>query len=134
MLKKVIKYEDYNGVQREEAFYFNLTKAEIMEMELTTVGGLTGMITSIVEAKDTPAIIKTFKEIILKAYGEKTPDGKRFAKSEEISEAFSQTEAYSELFMELLTDTNAAAAFVNGIVPADVMKEAAAAGVPSVVQ
>ena len=134
MLKKVIKYEDYNGVQREEAFYFNLTKAEIMEMELTTVGGLTGMITSIVEAKDTPAIIKTFKEIILKAYGEKTPDGKRFTKSEEISEAFSQTEAYSELFMELLTDTNAAAAFVNGIVPADVMKEAAAAGVPSVVQ
>lgn len=134
MLKKVIKYEDYNGVQREEAFYFNLTKAEIMEMELSTVGGLTGMITSIVEAKDTPAIIKTFKEIILKAYGEKSPDGKRFMKSEEISEAFAQTEAYSELFMELLTDSKAAADFVNGIVPADLAQEAAAAGVPSVVQ
>ena len=134
MLKKVIKYEDYNGVQREEAFYFNLTKAEIMEMELSTVGGLTGMITSIVEAKDTPAIIKTFKEIILKAYGEKSPDGERFMKSEEISEAFAQTEAYSELFMELLTDSKAAADFVNGIVPADLAQEAAAAGVPSVVQ
>lgn len=134
MLKKVIKYEDYNGVQREEAFYFNLTKAEIMEMELSTVGGLTGMITSIVEAKDTPAIIKTFKEIILKAYGEKSPDGKRFMKSEEISAAFAQTEAYSELFMELLTDSKAAADFVNGIVPADLAQEAAATVVPSVVQ
>ena len=80
MLKKVIKYEDYNGVQREEAFYFNLTKAEIMEMELSTVGGLTGMITSIVEAKDTPAIIKTFKEIILYGTTDRFQSGGRFCK------------------------------------------------------
>jgi hypothetical protein len=118
MLKKTIPYVDYNGVEREEDFYFNLTKAEIMEMELSTTGGLSEMITKIVAAKDAPAIIKVFKELILKAYGEKSADGKRFIKSAELSDAFAQTEAYSILFMELSTDADAAAKFVNGIVPA----------------
>ena len=118
MLKKTITYVDYNDVEREEDFYFNLTKAEVMEMELSTAGGLSEMITKIVAAKDAPAIIKVFKELILKAYGEKSPDGKRFVKSPEIADAFAQTEAYSILFMELSTDADAAAKFVNGIVPA----------------
>lgn len=117
MLKKTITYTDYNGSERTEDFYFNLTKAEIMEMELSTSGGLAEMIQRIVKAQDAPAIIKIFKELVLKAYGEKSPDGKRFIKSEEISTAFSQTEAYSQIFMELATDSDAAAAFVNGIVP-----------------
>ena len=119
MLKKTMTYTDYNGTERTEDFYFNLTKTEIMEMEMGTVGGLSEMITKIVNAQDAPAIIKIFKDLILKAYGEKSPDGKRFVKSEEISIGFSQTEAYSQLFMELATDAEAAAAFVNGIVPAD---------------
>lgn len=118
MLKKTITYTDYNGSERTEDFYFNLSKAEIMEMEMSTSGGLAEMITKIVAAQDAPAIIKIFKELVLKAYGEKSPDGKRFVKSEEIATAFSQTEAYSQLFMELATDADAAAAFVNGIVPA----------------
>ena len=122
MLKKTITYNDYNGTERTEDFYFNLTKAEIMEMELSTSGGLAEMIQRIVKAQDAPAIIKIFKELVLKAYGEKSPDGKRFIKSEEISTAFSQTEAYSQIFMELATDSDAAAAFVNGIVP-DVDKQ-----------
>lgn len=117
MLKKTVTYTDYNGSERTEDFYFNLTKAEIMEMELSTSGGLAEMIQRIVKAQDAPAIIKIFKELVLKAYGEKSPDGKRFIKSEEISTAFSQTEAYSQIFMELATDSDAAAAFVNGIVP-----------------
>lgn len=117
MLKKKITYTDYNGTERTEDFYFNLTKAEIMEMELGTSGGLAEMIQRIVDAQDAPSIIKVFKDLILKAYGEKSPDGKRFIKSKEISDAFSQTEAYSQLFMELATDTDAAAEFVNGIVP-----------------
>lgn len=120
MLKKTITYNDYNGVTRTEDFYFNLTKAEIMEMELTTVGGLSGMIEKIVATQDAPSIIKIFKELVLKAYGEKSPDGKRFIKSQEISTAFEQTEAYSILFMELATDSDAAAAFVNGIIPQDI--------------
>lgn len=118
MLKKTITYTDYNEVERTEDFYFNLTKAEIMEMELSTTGGLSEMITRIVNAKDAPAIIKIFKDLILKAYGEKSPDGKRFIKSQELADAFAQTEAYSILFMELSTNADAAAKFVNAIVPA----------------
>lgn len=123
MLKKSITYTDYNGVERTEDHYFNLSKAEIMEMELSTTGGLTEYIQRIVAAKDSPTIVKIFKELILKAYGEKSPDGKRFIKSDELSTAFSQTEAYSQLFMELATDADKAAAFVNGIVPSDISKQ-----------
>lgn len=118
MLKKTITYVDYNGTERKEDFYFNLSKAEIMEMEMGTTGGMVEMINRIVAAQDAPAIIDVFKTMILKAYGEKSADGKRFIKSKEISEAFSQTEAYSQLFMELATDADAASKFVNGIVPA----------------
>lgn len=118
MLKKTITYNDYNGNERTEDFYFNLTKAEIMEMELSTSGGLAEMIQRIVAAQDAPAIIKIFKDLVLKAYGIKSPDGKRFIKSEELATEFAQTEAYSQLFMELATDADAASKFVNGIVPA----------------
>lgn len=117
MLKKTITYTDYNDTERTEDFYFNLSKAEIMEMEMGTTGGMAEMIQKIVSTQDAPAIIKIFKDLVLKAYGEKSPDGKRFMKSKEISMAFSQTEAYSNLFMELATDADAAAKFVNGIVP-----------------
>ena len=117
MLKKTITYTDYNDVERTEDFYFNLTKAELMEMEMGAVGGLSGMIEKILSAKDAPAIIKVFKELVLKAYGEKSADGRRFIKSKEISDAFAQTEAYSQLFMELATDADAASKFVNGIAP-----------------
>lgn len=123
MLKKNITYTDYNGVERSEDFYFNLSKAEIMEMELSTVGGFTEMVNRIVAAQDGPAIMKLFKDLILKAYGEKSPDGKRFIKRPELGEAFSQTEAYTNLFMELATDADAAAKFVNGIVPSDLQQQ-----------
>lgn len=117
MRKETITYVDYNGTERTEDFYFNLTKAEIMEMEMGTTGGLAEMINRIVAAQDAPAIIKIFKDLVLKAYGEKSADGKRFIKSEELSTAFSQTGAYDQLFMKLATDSEAAANFVNGIVP-----------------
>lgn len=123
MLKKTIKYNDYNGVERNEDFYFNLSQAELMEMEMSTTGGLTETIERIVQTQDAPAIIKIFKDLVLKAYGEKSADGKRFMKSEEISTAFSQTEAYSVLFMELATDADAAAEFIKGIVPAEAAKQ-----------
>lgn len=126
MLKKTITYSDYNGTERTEDFYFNLSKAEITEMEMGTTGGLAEMIQRIVAAQDVPAIIKIFKDLVLKAYGVKSADGRRFIKSEELSTEFSQTEAYSILFMELATDADAAAKFINGIVPADVAKSVAA--------
>lgn len=118
MLKKTITYVDYNGVERTEDFYFNLSKAEISEMEMGIDGGMVEMINRIVAAKDAPAIIAVFKKLILKSYGEKSADGRRFIKSEEISTAFSQTEAYSDLYMELATNADEAAKFINGIVPA----------------
>lgn len=117
MLKKTITYTDYNGNERTETFYFNLTQAEVVEMETGTNGGMAEMIQRVVDAKDMPSLIKIFKDIVLRAYGEKSPDGKRFVKSEEISTAFSQTEAYSQIFMELATDDKAAVDFVNGIIP-----------------
>lgn len=124
MLKKLINYVDYDGKERSENFYFNLTKAELMDMELGTVGGMQQLIQLIIDKQDVPEIIKAFKKIIMMSYGEKSPDGRRFIKSDALSEAFSQTEAYSNLYMELISDASAAAAFINGIVPADVAARA----------
>lgn len=117
MLKKTITYKDYDGNDRTEDFYFNLSKAECMEMELSTSGGMQQMIQRIVAEKDNVNIVKIFKEIILKAYGKKSPDGKHFYKSPEISNEFAATEAYSELFMELATDADAAAKFIGAVLP-----------------
>ena len=122
MLKKTVTYVDYNGVERTEDFYFNLSKAEVTEMELSIEGGFSKMLEEIVKSNDNARILELFKEMVLKAYGEKSADGRRFVKSKELAEAFSQTEAYSEIFMELAMDEKAAAAFVNGIMPANLGK------------
>lgn len=119
MLKKNITYVDYNGEERNEDFYFNLTKAEIMEMELGVDGGMSETINKIIKAKDVPSLIKIFKDLLLRSYGVKSADGKRFIKNEELTAEFSQTEAYSQLFMELATDDKAASEFINHIIPAD---------------
>lgn len=122
MLKKTVKYVDYNGVERVEDFYFNMTKAEVAEMEMSVEGGFSAMLKELVNSKDNVRIVQLFKEMVLKAYGEKSQDGRRFVKSKEISEAFAQTEAYSEIFMELALNEEAAVAFVNGIMPANLDK------------
>ena len=127
MIAKTVKYKDFNGVDREEKFFFNLTQAEVTEMELSINGGLGECIKRIVAASDTPQIIKVFKELLLKSYGEKSLDGKRFRKVDDngvpLSIAFSETEAYSTLFMELATDDEKAADFVNGIMPSDLSEK-----------
>ena len=117
MLKKTIKYTDYDGNEREEDFYFNLSKAEITEMELSKEGGMSEYIKKISATQNAPELIKLFKEIITKSYGEKSLDGKRFIKNKELTEAFTQTEAYSELFVELASNADEAVKFVNGIMP-----------------
>lgn len=126
MLKKTITYTDYNDNERTEDFYFHLSKAELMEMEMGTEGGFAEMVKRVVASQDAPNIIKIFKDLVLKAYGQKSPDGKRFIKNDPLREEFSQTEAYSEIFMELATDSDAAAAFINGIMPAEIAKQAQA--------
>lgn len=123
MLKKTIAYIDYDGNEREEDFYFNLSKAELTELQLSTSGGLQKMIENIIKTKDIPRIIEIFKKIIIASYGVKSPDGRRFIKSQEITDEFTQTEAYSILFMELSTDAEKAADFISGVIPSDLKKE-----------
>lgn len=123
MIEKTIKYTDYHNQEREEKFCFNLSKAELAEMELSTEGGLAESIQKIVDAKDVPQIIQIFKKLLLASYGEVSADGKRFIKSKEISDAFAQTEAYSELFMQLATNADAASEFINGITSSIAKKE-----------
>lgn len=117
MLKKTITYEDFNGVERTEDFYFNLTEAECVEWQMGTEGGLVEMIEKIVAAKDSKSLIELFKDLVLKAYGEKSLDGRRFMKNDAIREAFSQTNAYSIIFMELASNDIAANDFIKGIIP-----------------
>lgn len=116
MLVKKIKYTDFDGNEREETHYFNLSKAELMEMELSTSGGLEATINQIINQRDNKRIVELFKSLILKSYGIKSPDGKRFMKSQDIVDEFVQTNAYTELFMELSTDAQKASDFVNGII------------------
>lgn len=120
MIMKTIKYVDYDGVERSESFYFNLSKAELVSMDFEVEGGFKKKIEKVVEAQNQKELIEIFKDIIFRSYGEKSPDGRRFIKSKELSEAFTQTEAYSELFMELATDATAAEAFIRGIMPPEV--------------
>jgi hypothetical protein len=127
MLTKSITYTDYNGVQRTENFMFNLSKAELMEKEMATVGGLESVLQTIINSQDQEKITEAFKQIILRSYGRKSDDGRSFIKvldGKPLAEEFAQTEAYSELFMELASDADAAAAFVNGIIPHELAEEA----------
>lgn len=117
MLKETIKYVDYNGIERQEDFYFNLSETEIVEMASTTEGDLSEELKKMVESKDGSRIMKTFKDLVARAYGEKSADGRRFVKSPEISKAFFETEAYNKLFMRLVTDPDYAAKFIAGIIP-----------------
>lgn len=117
MLAKKITYVDYDGNERTETFYFNLSKAELIEMQLSVDGGMEKELQRMIDAKDVTQLAASFKKVILKSYGEKSPDGKRFIKSPELSEAFTQTEAYSDLFTELMSDADKAADFINAIIP-----------------
>lgn len=117
MIKKTIKYVDYNGNEREEDFYFNINKAEAVEMQARVGGELDGFIKRIIAEKDMERLVGFFKDLILMSYGRKSLDGRRFEKSKELSDEFSQTEAFPVLFMELANDADKAAEFVNGIVP-----------------
>ena len=119
MYVKEIEYTDFNGVARKEKFYFNLTKAEILDMELGKTGGLTEYIQKIIAAQDTPAIMALFKNLLLKSYGVKSDDGRRFVKNDQVRADFEQTQAFSDLYMLLALDDEEASRFINAIVPED---------------
>ena len=117
MIKKTVTYQDFNGVERTEDFYFNLTEAEIMELEIAEDGGFTSYIERLINAKDNATLMKVFKKLLLMSYGEKSADGRRFVKNKEITDAFAQSQAYSDIFMDLTVDDKAASDFINGIIP-----------------
>lgn len=123
MLKKQITYEDYDGNKRTEDFYFNLSKAEILEMEVGIDGSMRDKLIRIVNENNPGRIINTFKEILLKSYGVKSGDGKLFIKNQEVLDEFTQTEAYTTLYMQLATDADFATEFINGILPKEIVEE-----------
>lgn len=124
MLKKTITYIDYNDQKRTEDYWFHLTKSELIELDASNEGGLETTIRKIVKETDTKRIVELVKNLVLKSYGEKSADGKRFVKSKEAAEAFMQTEAYSQLFVDLISDPDQMTAFFKGIIPQDVREQA----------
>lgn len=122
MLKKTITYTDWNGEDRTEDFYFNLTRVEIVELEYDVEAGtnLTDLLDTLIKSKDYGKIMSTIKKIILTAYGEKSSDGKRFMKNDDIRRSFEENPAFDELYMSLITDSKKAAEFISGIMPSSV--------------
>lgn len=123
MLKRSITYTDFNDKEATEVFYFNISKSELLELEVSTEEGFGESLKKIVAAENSKVLIETFKKIILEAYGQKSEDGKRFIKNDKLREEFSQTAAFNALFMELATNDNAASEFIRGIMPADMSAE-----------
>lgn len=117
MYKKTIAYTDYFGEEREETFYFHFSEAELSKMELSRNGGISRFVEKIIQTKDNPKLVDMFEDFILSAYGEKSEDGRRFIKNDELSTAFKQTPAYSILFMQLITDEDELARFIKEVVP-----------------
>ena len=117
MIKKQITYTDYDGNERTESFWFALNQAELLEMNLEKNGGLSNMITRITETNDYAELSRIIKDLIRRSYGVKSDDGKRFVKSPAMTEEFMQTEAYSEMFTELVMDAGATSEFIQGIIP-----------------
>ena len=125
MYRKTVTYEDYKGNIRTEDFYFNLNKAELVELELSTKGGLTVTMDRIIAAQDNPTLFKIFKDLVSKSYGVLSDDGRKFIKNQEVLDDFMQTEAYSIIFSELATNAEAAAEFFNNVIPQNLAKELA---------
>lgn len=116
MIKKTITFTDYNGTERTEDFYFNLSTAEMLNLEISHVGGLSEWASAMMAAHDQAALYELFENIIKLSYGVKSPDGREFIKSEEITKRFTQTEAYSELLIEFMTNKGSIEQFFNGLV------------------
>ena len=122
MLKKTYTYKDYNDVERTETFYFHFTEAEILDMEMSAEGGFAERVQRIIDAKDQAALMRLIKKFVIDAYGVKSDDGKRFIKNDEVKTAFLESPAFSDIFMDMVTDDELAAEFVNGVIP-DTMKK-----------
>lgn len=120
MITETIKYTDYNGTERTETYYFNLSKPELLKIEMSEEGSFGDKLKEAVRTNNVRSIIDSIELLILKSIGVKSEDGRRLVKSEELSKAFQESPAYEELYMKLMTNADAAAAFINGIMPSDI--------------
>lgn len=120
MLEKKIKYVDLRGNEREDTYMFHLNKSELLKLEMSVPGGFTAKVNKMVDKEDAPEIVETFENFILSSYGEISEDGKSFIKNKELTDRFKNSEAYSELFMELISNPESAKAFVSGVIPAGI--------------
>lgn len=123
MIKKTITFTDFNGNERVDDFYFNLTIDELVDLELSPTESVKNHLNRIINSDDSIEIYKVFKKIVLAAYGKKSDDGLRFIKNEELKEEFSQTNAFSELLFEFIKNSESAAEFINALIPKDKIKE-----------
>lgn len=130
MFKITKSYTDFNGNERKEDFYFHLTEAEVIKMQLGTTGGLAETIQRLIDLQDGPAILEVFEDLVMKAYGVKSADGREFIKNQQLRDSFAQTQAYSDIYVELATDADKASKFINGILPANLAKKVAEANLP----
>jgi hypothetical protein len=126
MIKKTVTFKDFDGNERTEDFYFHMTEQELTEWEFSVDGGLSGVLTRIINSTDLTKYVEIFKDLLIKSYGVKTPDGRGFIKNKEVLDNFIYTQAFSDIYMELATDDKAAAEFVNGIIPASLKEKAKA--------
>lgn len=126
MFKKTVSYTDYNGVERTESYHFHFSEAEILDMEMSVEGGFAERIQTIIDANDKTSLMKVIKKFVIDAYGVKSEDGKRFIKNDEVKTAFLESPAYSKIWMELVTNDQVAADFINNVVPADMKEQLAA--------
>lgn len=125
MIKETVTYTDYNGMERTEDFYFNMNKVELMKMEFGSAGGFAAMVKRAIASNESAVLLDVFEKLVRDAYGVKSPDGKRFIKSKELTDEFVQSPAYETIYMKMVMDDVAAARFINGIMPKDIQEEAA---------
>lgn len=134
MITKTIPYTDFNGKERIEDFNFHLNKAELLELDASYEGGWHAHLQRIVNANNNAEIYQTMKDFILRSFGIKTEDGRRFMKSDEIRRSFEESPAYEILLLELSLGPDAAKAaadFINGVVPRDMTQANAPAAIPA---
>lgn len=117
MIKREVPYKDFNGIDRKETVYFNLSETELIDMQMSKTGGLDVILRTIIDTNDQVQLYNIFKDLVLKAYGEKSEDGRRFIKSDELRHEFSQTEVYNKLWYGLATNADEASKFVNDLIP-----------------
>lgn len=123
MLKKTITYTDFDGNERTEDFYFNLSKSELILLETTTPGGYVAMLQRIIDSKDNIELMNVFTDLIKKSYGVKSDDGKHFVKNEKYLDEFLSSAAFDQMFTEFFTTEDAAAEFAKGIIPKQLVRE-----------